>query len=235
MNHDRRSPPSRHATTRRAQPDARAWRRDLLAGGTEGNERLTVLSGLLLIVLLTALGVTILRVGQLLWLHIFLGCVLVGPLTLKVASVGYRLSRYYTSDPAYRRKGPPSIALRALAPLLVLSTLAVFGTGAAMLLLGPHSRGSVLILHKVSFICWIAVAALHVVAHLPDVVRFLGGALARRRESLGGHGSVAARSVRMSGHTGRSLALAGALLSGLMIAIALSGQISAFEHAVITH
>jgi hypothetical protein len=234
MNQDLRSPPSRHAASRRARPDARAWRRDLLAGGTEGNEQLTVLSGLLLIVLLAALGVTILRVGQLRWLHIFLGCVLVGPLTLKVASVGYRLSRYYTSDPAYRRKGPPSITLRLLAPLLVFFTLAVFATGATMLLLGPHSRGSVLILHKVSFIGWITVAALHVVAHLPDVVRFLRGALASRREPLGAH-TVAGRSARLPGHTGRSVALAGALLGGLVIAIALSGQISTFAHAVITH
>jgi hypothetical protein len=43
--------------------------RALLAGGTEGNERLTVLTGLLLTVLLAALGITIVRIGQ------FCGCI----------------------------------------------------------------------------------------------------------------------------------------------------------------
>ena len=51
-------------------------RRGLLGGGTEGNERLTVLTGLLLIVLLAGLGITIVRIGQLLWLHLFLGLLL---------------------------------------------------------------------------------------------------------------------------------------------------------------
>jgi hypothetical protein len=92
-------------------------------------------------------------------------------------------------DERNRRKGPPSLTLRGLAPLLVFFTLAVFTTGATMLLLGSDSRGSVLILHK----------------------------------------------IRMPGHTGRSLALVGALLGGVVIAIALSGQISTFMHAVITH
>ncbi|MGZ6624610.1 MAG: hypothetical protein ACXVE8_03320, partial [Solirubrobacteraceae bacterium] len=62
----------------------------LLGGGTEGNERLTVLTGALLIVLLAVLGITIVRIGQLLWLHLFLGLVLIGPVALKLASTGYR-------------------------------------------------------------------------------------------------------------------------------------------------
>ncbi|MGH3261055.1 MAG: hypothetical protein ACRDNS_03565, partial [Trebonia sp.] len=122
-------------------------RRGLLAGGTDGNERLTVLTGLLLIVLLGVLGATIIRIGQLLWLHLFLGLVLLGPLALKLASTGYRFVRYYTSDRAYRVKGPPAPGLRMLAPLVVGFTLAVFVTG-VVLLLDPSSRSPVLLLHK---------------------------------------------------------------------------------------
>ncbi|MGZ4175234.1 MAG: hypothetical protein ACXVUX_03315, partial [Solirubrobacteraceae bacterium] len=70
-------------------PD-RSLRMRLLGGGTEGNERLTVLTGALLIVLLAVLGITIVRIGQLLWLHLFLGLVLIGPVALKLASTGYR-------------------------------------------------------------------------------------------------------------------------------------------------
>ena len=51
---------------------------ELTGGGPRGNERLTVLTVLTPLVLLAALGITIVRIGQLLWLHLFLGLVL-GP------------------------------------------------------------------------------------------------------------------------------------------------------------
>jgi len=39
----------------------------LLGGGTQGNEQITAVTGVVLIVLLAALGVTILRIRQLIW------------------------------------------------------------------------------------------------------------------------------------------------------------------------
>jgi hypothetical protein len=143
-----------------------------MAGGTEGNERLTVVTGALLIVLLAALGVTIVFIGQLLWWHLFLGMALIGPVALKVGSTGYRFIRYYTAAPAYRRKGPPSPALRTLGPVLLGLTAIVVATGVALLLMGPSSRGTLLLVHKVSFICWVVVTAVHIVGHLPELVRF---------------------------------------------------------------
>ena len=74
----------------------------LMAGGPDGNERLTAVTGVLLLVLLAVLGVTIVRIGQLTWLHLFLGLLLIGPVGLKMASTGYRFTRYYTHDPAYQ-------------------------------------------------------------------------------------------------------------------------------------
>jgi hypothetical protein len=47
---------------------------------------------------------------------------------LKLASTGYRFARYYTANPAYRRKGPPATPMRLLAPLVVISTVVVFGS-----------------------------------------------------------------------------------------------------------
>src|SRR5438309_2237416 len=92
------------------------WRR-LAAGGTEGNARLTAATAAALIVLLAMLGVTILHLrNTLLWLHLFLGLALIGPVALKLASTGYRFVRYYTHNRAYGLKGPPLAALRALAP-----------------------------------------------------------------------------------------------------------------------
>ena len=97
--------------------------RGLLGGGIDGNKQLTAMTGVILIVLLAALGITILQIGQLIWLHLFLGLLLLGPVLLKVGSTGYRFMRYYARDAIYVAKGPPMLALRAMGPLLVLSTL----------------------------------------------------------------------------------------------------------------
>ncbi len=138
------------------------------------NETLTTYTGAALIVLLAVLGLTIVALGRLLWMHLFLGLLLVGPLALKMASTGYRFVRYYTHDATYRRKGPPAPALRALAPIVVASTLVVMGTGVALLLVGPSSRSTLLPIHKISFIVWVAVTAIHVLAHLPATAGALG-------------------------------------------------------------
>lgn len=202
----------------RRRPRTRSW----LRGGTEGNERLTTLTGLLLIVLLAVLGVTIIRIGQLLWLHLFLGLVLIGPLALKLASTGYRFICYYTHDAAYRRKGPPALALRVLAPLVVLFTVLVFATGVALLLLGQSSRDPLVLLHKVTFFVWLAVTAIHVLGHMPEILRLRSSARATRRELIGDE--------PVPGGGGRGAALGAGLVVGLVLAVALLGQFSAWTH-----
>jgi hypothetical protein len=156
-----------------AQATPRARRR-LLAGGTEGNERLTVITGWLLVVLLAVLGVTIVFIGQLMWLHLFLGLVFIGPVALKLASTGYRFVRYYTANAPYRRKGPPAPVLRALGPVLAGLTIAVLASGVALLVIGPGSpsRDTLVLVHKATFIAWIVFTAVHVLGHLPEIVRF---------------------------------------------------------------
>jgi hypothetical protein len=66
------------------------------------------------------------------------------------------------------RKGPPPAALRLLAPGVVLTTLALFGTGIALLFAGPPSS-TLIFAHKASFIAWIALMALHVLGHLLEL------------------------------------------------------------------
>jgi len=196
--------------SRPASASPPAWRRRLTAGGTTGNEQLTAATGAVLLVLLAALGVTILRIRPLLSEHMFLGLLLIGPVALKMSSTGYRFVRYYTSNPTYRRKGPPAPLMRLLAPLVVISTVVVFASGVALLLEGPSSRGSLLLIHKASFVVWIAVTAIHVLGHLPDLPR----ALTRKGEiqpaELDGYGT---------GRAGRALSLSGALVAGLVLAI----------------
>ncbi len=158
---------------RRSGAPARARTRSALGGGTTGNERLTAATGAVLIVLLAIIGVTIISLSRLLWVHLFVGMLLLGPLALKLGSTGYRFVRYYTANPTYREKGPPPAPLRLIAPVVVASTLAVFASGVALLLIGPSSRGTLLPIHKISFFVWVAFMAIHVLAHLPTVARAL--------------------------------------------------------------
>jgi hypothetical protein len=211
----------------------------LLAGGTEGNERLTVLTGALLLVLLAAVGVTIVFIGQLLWWHLFLGLAVIGPVALKVASTGYRALRYYTADPPYRRKGPPPTALRALGPVLVGLTAIVLATGIALLLIGPSSRGTLLLVHKVSFICWVVVTAVHIAAHLPELLRFNRVSRQTRtelntlRSHVPGFGGPAEPPVSgpISGSGGRWLSMATAIALGLVLAAILIPDFHAWTGA----
>jgi hypothetical protein len=210
-----------------------------MAGGTEGNERLTVVTGALLIVLLAAVGVTIVFIGKLLWWHLFLGMALIGPVVLKVGSTGYRFMRYYTAAPEYRGKGPPPPALRALGPALLALTAIVLATGVALLLIGPSSRGTLVLVHKVSFICWAVVTALHIVGHLPELVRFnwvsrqTRAELSELRALVPGFGGAAEPPVSgpIPGTGGRWLSVGMAVVLGLALAAVLVPDFGAWTGA----
>src|SRR5579864_2677860 len=99
----------------------------------DGNERLTAIVGLAVIVLtVIELATLLLGLHQFLSLHVFVGLVLIPPIVLKLGSTGWRFTRYYTGIAAYRAKGTPQFAMRLLAPLLVAATVFLFGSGVAM-------------------------------------------------------------------------------------------------------
>jgi hypothetical protein len=137
-------------------------------GGTDGNERLTGSTGAILLVLLGVEGLTVISLRSLLSLHVFLGVLLIPPVLLKVASTGYRFSRYYTGHGAYVSKGPPALVLRALGPVIVLAAGVLLATGVALLVMGPGG-GAVRGVHKLSFIVLFAALSVHVLAHLRKV------------------------------------------------------------------
>jgi len=157
--------------------------------GPEGNTRLTAATGMVLLVLLAVEGVTILSVRQMLTLHVVVGSLLVGPVLLKSGSAMYRFARFYTGAEPYRRKGPPPLPLRVIGPLVILSTLALLGTGIALILVGPTGSGLLLTAHQTSFWIWVALMTVHVLGHLWEaaVLSWRGvrsswtGAGARRR------------------------------------------------------
>ena len=143
----------------------------LFVGGSAGNEQLTLAVAALLIVLLTVEGATILQIRSLLTVHAFVGMLLIPVVALKLVSTGWRMLRYYQRGEEYVLRGPPHIALRMLvAPVLVLSTLFVFGTGVALLAL-RQTHGTLVGLHKASFLVWAGAFGLHVLGHLFELPR----------------------------------------------------------------
>ena len=193
------------------------------SGGAEGNERLTAMTGAVLLVLLAAEGFTILSLRQLLTPHFFIGMLLLGPVALKAASTMYRFARYYTGSTPYRRKGPPAPLLRLLGPVVIASTAGVFGTGIALAVTGPAGRQPWLFLHKASFVIWFCAMTIHVLAYLPRLPRLLasearGSAAA---ESSGQPGrDYAGRATAVLGGRGLRLALlVASLVAGLVIAV----------------
>jgi len=199
---------ARRADTRRA--GKLSWRDRL--GGTGGNEILTSATAAVLTILLIAEGITIIRMGGLVSVHMFVGMLLIPPVLLKLANTGYRFARYYMGARTYREEGPPPLALRLLAPVLVVSTVGVFVSGVWLLLLG-HRSDQLLLIHKVSFIVFGVVFAIHFLAYAPRVVRSLRADWGSfRRQAVPERDFVDCSSLPRSG---AGLALALSLLSAI--------------------
>jgi hypothetical protein len=145
---------------------ARASRlRRLFIGGTVGNERLTATTAAVLLVLLAVEGATLLSIRSMLSVHVFVGMFVIPAVLLKLASTGYRFVRYYSGHEAYRSKGPPAVLMRLLvAPAVVASTVALFSTGFALIVVGP-GRVLLLCLHKASFVVWFGAMTVHVLGY----------------------------------------------------------------------
>jgi hypothetical protein len=145
----------------------------LFRGGSAGNEQLTALVATVLLVLFAVEGATLLGIQSLLTVHAFVGILLIPVIAVKLASTGWRMLQYYRRGEEYIRHGPPHVVLRVLiAPAIVVSTVAVFGTGVALLTL-DRTHGTLVGLHKASFIVWVGAVAVDVVAHIRKLPRLL--------------------------------------------------------------
>lgn len=170
-----------------------------------GNERLTSSTGLVLVVLLAVETLTTLALRTYLNVHLFLGMLLLPPVALKLASTGWRFARYYTRNEPYVRAGPPRLLMRVLAPLLVASTLALFGTGVAMIVVG-HRGGQLRTLHTFSFVAWGVLIGVHVLFYFTRVLH--DGTMDWRRNAVD----------VVAGVRSRRAILVGALLAGVVLA-----------------
>jgi hypothetical protein len=154
-----------HALGRSDRPDPVVAR----TGGPAGNARLTAWVGLILLALFGVELVTLLDLHGLLSWHVVVGVLLIPPALVKTGSTLWRFARYYTGNPAYRAAGPPPLLLRVLGPVVVLTTLAVLGTGLLLVLQG--SGRQMLFLHKASFVLWLGATGLHVLGRLIPATR----------------------------------------------------------------
>jgi hypothetical protein len=169
-------------------------------GGSDGNEQLTAILASILLVLLAVEGATLLDIRGLLSVHAFVGILLIPVVVLKLGSTTWRMARYYLGSEAYVRRGPPHLALRVVvAPLIVLSTTLLLGSGIALLALSETS-GTLVALHQASFIVWLGATGAHVLGHVLKLPRLIGS--------------------RPPGTALRVVAAAGAVAAGLSLAVA---------------
>lgn len=171
----------------------------------DGNERLTAAVGVLLLLpILVELATILLGVHTFMSLHVFVGLALIPPVLLKLASTGWRFARYYTHGHEYVAQGPPQLAMRLLAPLLVAATVILFSSGVAMGILHGHALQIARQLHGPTSVIWLMLIGVHVLVYLKRALTDSGEDLrsTTRRE--------------VQGATWRSYALAAALILGLV-------------------
>ncbi len=135
-------------------------------GGVEGNARLTASLAVIILVVLALEGLTILRIGNLLVEHVFIGILVIPPIVFKIGSTTWRFAKYYTGSVEYWRKGPPPTVLRILGPILVVLTVVMLASGVILLYLAPAQRQFVFFVHRASFVLWFIVMTVHVLGHV---------------------------------------------------------------------
>lgn len=180
----------------------------------DGNDRLTAAVGVLLLVpIVVELATILLGVHTFMSLHVFVGLALIPPVLLKLGSTGWRFLRYYTGSRAYVAHGPPRLAMRLLAPLLVAATVVLFGSGVAMGILHGHALQIARRLHGPSSVIWLVLIAVHVVVYLRRALIDSSGDLRPTTRS------------RAPGATWRSSALIATLIFGVVAgAVTISSQ-----------
>jgi hypothetical protein len=188
---------------------------------TEANARLTGAAGLVLLVLCCAeVATVVLGVRSVLTLHVVIGLLLVPPLLVKICSVSWRFFRYYRHDEAYRRKGPPVLALRLLGPVLLAATLALFISGITLLLAPAAFGGNLKHIHALSFYVWLVLVVVHVLAHAGDLRRHAGKDWTHRARAA------------VPGAVIRQLAVLASLAAGLALALALVAHVGSYQYHI---
>ena len=103
--------------------------------------------------------------------HVFVGLALIPAVVLKLASTGWRFVRYYTRNNSYVEHGPPQMTMRMLAPLFVVATVVLFGSGVAMGFLHGHMLQIARRLHGPASVVWLVLLGVHVLVYFGRALR----------------------------------------------------------------
>ena len=193
-------------------------------GGPAGNARLTAWLGLLLLAAFLVELLTLVSLQQLVSVHIFVGGLLVPLALFKTATTTWRIVGYYAGSPRYRQAGPPPLLLRLLGPAVVLTALAVLGTGLALVVIGQDGIYRPLLtvagftvdpytLHKAAFVLWLVVTAAHTLGRLVPAVQLVSNRASAARGVPGGRARFATLGV----------AVAASLIAGVVV-LSVSGS-----------
>jgi hypothetical protein len=175
----------------------------------DGNERLTAAVGIILVALtVLELGTLVLGLQTFLHWHVFIGLVLLPPIAVKLASTGWRFARYYTRNEAYRVRGAPQLFMRLLAPLLVLFTLLLFGSGVVMGFAHGHTLQLARRVHGPAAFLWTVILGIHVLVYTPRALQAVAGDLRARTRR------------RVANAWLRAYIVAVAILTGLIVGVA---------------
>jgi hypothetical protein len=158
----------------------------VFGGGVLGNRALTSTFGVVLLVLLAVqvlsaawfalMSYNIATPGGPIFevvrpVHFFVGFLLFPLIGLKLASVGYRFTRYYTRTQAYHDAGRPNPVLRLVAPLLILSAVVLFASGVEMWSFRNDLGVTWIAVHDLSAFAFVALLVVHVAYHVRSAQR----------------------------------------------------------------
>jgi Oxidoreductase molybdopterin binding domain len=197
------------------------------AGGTAGNTRLTSIAGVLLLAFL------VLQVVSALWfillsvnvalpagpifdvvrpVHFFVGFLLLPVIGVKLASVGYRFTRYYLRDYAYKLAGAPDWLARLTAPVMLLAVVVLFGSGVEMWSFRNDLIGYWTQVHVLSAAVFVAALVVHLLIHARDAH------VAAAADLVAPQGSPD----HVEGRLSRRAFLGGGVAAGLVLAVSAS-------------
>lgn len=196
-------------------------------GGPAGNARLTAWLGLVLLALFLVETATLLDLQGLIDVHLLVGGALVALALFKTGTTGWRIVRYYLGSTAYRQAGPPPLALRLLGPLVVLTSLALLGTGLALTAVGRDAGRnsfftfagfgvSTLTLHQGAFAAWLVITGLHVLGRTMSSWQ-----LVRRRRRT---------AARLPGRRARATVIALSLARSAVVGVAVMQLSGSWRH-----
>jgi hypothetical protein len=172
----------------------------------DGNERLTAVVGVLLLApVLVEVATVLLGVHTFMSWHVFVGLALIPVVVLKLLSTGWRFVRYYTRSRDYVAHGPPRTAMRLLAPLFVVVTVVLLGSGVAMGFVHGQALQTARRLHGPASVIWLLLLGVHVLV-------YLGRALRKTADDV-----MPAERASVPGKTARLYALATAVVCGLLL------------------